>query len=104
MKMAKPILFAAALTAVLTLNTSARAQLRDPPDDGIAASPKLRQMLNEQKKVASPKLSQMLAELKKVGGDSGTRELAANDGITASPKLREQMRDRAPHFQIVTNK
>src|SRR5262245_32497216 len=48
-----PLTIATALAA-LTLTTAANAQYKPVGDDGIAASPKVRQMLNEHKASAVP--------------------------------------------------
>jgi len=118
MKTTNQILLAAAMAAGLALATSATAQ-NNTPGDGIAASPKARQMLNERAMAnvtttasakaccersdlaASPKAGQSLAEQNKccVAPTIGT-VASANDGITASPKLREQLNDRPVKFQI----
>jgi len=123
MKTTNRILLAAAMAAGLALATPATAQ-NNPAGDGITASPKARQMLNERRArvnaaatataaastkaccartdlAASPKASQMLAEQQKCCVAPTTGSVAsANDGITASPKLREQLNERPLKFQI----
>ena len=94
-------------------------------DDGIAASPKVRQMLDEQKAMkhtatapavavnvtrpaddgiaASPKLREQLNERKAVSSSTAVAVSATrvkDDGIAASPKLREQLNERGARFEI----
>ena len=116
------ILSVAAIATALLFVTQAKTQAAN--SDGIAASPKVRQMLNERNAsfsvvatpatptrgdsgylAASPKLSQMLAE--RTGSSAVTSAALASastssldDGIAASPKLREQLRERALAFQV----
>jgi len=121
MKTNKLILLTAVATAAFTLNASAGT------DDGIAASPKYRQQLNERsattatannlvvaapccrdesKVVASPKGAQQLAEsgtamkcaTTKV--DTASTTAPANDGIAASPKHRAQLDESGTPIQI----
>ncbi len=120
MKNLNKVLFAAAIAATMSLANNASAQYKPTGDDGITASPKVRQMLNEREAAtfvasttpsvtityhnpadgvtASPKVLQMLAERKVVVSGAPPTELAVAgyqptgaDGITASPKLREQL-------------
>lgn len=126
MKILNRILFAAATAASLTLASSAFAQYQPVGNDGIAASPKLRQMLNDTSVrvapahasaavagvccednniVASPKVRQTLAAQPKCCGATPKDTLASttaqpNDGIFASPKLRQQLNERPQQFQI----
>jgi hypothetical protein len=61
------------------------------PADGVVASPKLRQVLDERKTVPT-----LAGE-----GKAIVSYQAVNDqGIVASPKLQEQLSGRAPAFQI----
>ena len=114
MKTLSRITLAAAFAAVFTLANNASA-------DGIAASPKVQQMLNERAArsivsapvstvtlqtsgregiTGSPKVLQILAE-RKVSGASETDVVSAGynptgaDGVTASPKLRAQINERS---------
>jgi hypothetical protein len=81
--MKKTILLGIAAVSVFTF--TANAQYHPTGEDGITASPKLRQMLEETKKVVrSP--SATVASV----GYQATRE----DGITASPKLRQLLNER----------
>lgn len=129
MKNLNKVLFTAALAATLSLASNASAQYKPTGDDGITASPKVRQMLNERAAAtrvaattpsvtvtyrnpadgitASPKVRQMLAERKVVVGAAPQTEVAAAgyrptgaDGITASPKLRQQLNERGTQFMI----
>jgi hypothetical protein len=112
-----------ALTAVTTLFVNqARAQYRPAGDDGIAASPKVRAMLNERPRApitgptaeivlkparatydiaASPKVRQMLNETESRTTVPAAPAVAVNhtrpadDGITASPKVRAQLNERS---------
>jgi hypothetical protein len=54
MKKIRIPLMVAATFAALALTTAANAQYKPAGDDGIAASPKVRQMLNERKASAAP--------------------------------------------------
>lgn len=130
MKNLNSILFAAAIAATLSLASNASAQYRPTGDDGITASPKVRQMLNERAAAtrvapatpsvtinyrnpangvtASPKVLQMLAERKVVVSGAPEAEVAASagyrptgaDGVTASPKLRQQLDERSTQIII----
>ncbi|MGH7971050.1 MAG: hypothetical protein ACREIC_20200 [Limisphaerales bacterium] len=123
MKNLNTILFAAALTATFSFASNASAQFKPTTDDGITASPKVRQMLNERAAsrqivsvpavtvtyrnpadgvTGSPKVLQMLAERKVVVSGSPAAEVASAayrptgaDGVTASPKLRAQLGERS---------
>lgn len=116
------IMLVAALAASFSVADNARAQYQPVGDDGIAASPKLREQLNERKHVAnapsttvasagyqatgddgitaSPKLRQMLDERKSVASTPSSAVASVGykptgaDGITASPKLRQQLDER----------
>ena len=129
MKNLNTVLFTAALAATVSLAANASAQLKPAADDGIAASPKVRQMLDEraaaaqatlsapvrvayhtpetQDVTASPKVLQSLAERKGVVSTTPVVEMATTgyrptgaDGITASPKLRAQLDERGPAIII----
>lgn len=130
MKNLNSILVAAAITATFSLANNASAQFKPTTDDGIAASPKVRQMLDERAAAArpalsvpvagviyrtpglegvtaSPKVRQMLAERKVVVSGTPSAEVAATgyrasgpDGITASPKLRQQLDERGTQIII----
>lgn len=88
MKNLNRILALAAFAAVLGLTNNASAQYRGVGDDGIAASPKYRQFLNESGKrmvKGTPSTSATVAS-------AGYRATGV-DGITASPKLRQFIND-----------
>jgi hypothetical protein len=76
------------VTAVAALFiTQARAQYRAVGDDGIAASPKLRQQLNERaRSTTNPQAAPTVA--------SAGYQAVANNGIAASPKLREMLNEQ----------
>ena len=121
--LATAILFAAAFAASLILVSTANAQYKPTGDDGITASPKVRQMLDEKaaaKRVAavapsvtithqkvpdriaaSPAVRQRLAERKFLVNGTSSTEVAAvgyratgADGITASPAVRQKLDER----------
>jgi len=77
---------ATAVAAIFT--TSASAQYRAVGDDGIAASPKVRQALNERKRNAAVTPTS-------TGVASVGYRAVGDDGIAASPKLREQLSQRS---------
>ena len=119
------ILFTAATVASLSLASTALAQYEPVGNDGVAASPKLRQALAdrsvrvgpadasaavagaccENNIVASPKVRQTLpAEPKCCAAPSKDSLVSTtskrNDGIFASPKVRGQLNERPQQFQI----
>lgn len=124
MKNSNKILFVVAVAATFSMVSQASAQYRAVGDDGIAASPKLRQQIDERKKVArtpsttmasvgyraagrdgiaaSPKLRAQLDERRIVLSAPSTTvasvgyQATGRDGITASPKLRQQLDERGP--------
>jgi hypothetical protein len=119
-----------AVTAITTLFVGqARAQFPLAANDGVAASPKVRAMLNERARTtssagvtentaskavrptsdiaASPKVSQMLSETKArttapaAAALAVTQPRTTDDGIAASPKVRAQLNERSnPEIQI----
>ena len=124
MKNLNSILFAAAIAATIGLANNANAQFKPTTGDGIAASPKVRQMLNERAAkarvapatpavtvtygnpgdgvTASPRVRQMLNEQKVVISQTPSTEVAVvgygsrgAEGIAASPKLRQQLNERS---------
>ena len=120
MKNFNKIMLVAALAASFSVVDNVRAQYQPVGDDGIAASPKLREQINERTRAAntpstaaastvyqandgitaSPKLRQMLDERKTVASTPSSAVASAGyrpagaDGITASPKLRQQLDER----------
>ena len=87
------IVIAAATAAVALIATSASAQYRAVGDDGIAASPKVRQMLDERARSAA--VSQTSATT-----SVGYRAVG-DDDIAASPRLRQMMAGR-PRSTVAT--
>lgn len=85
MKNMNRITFAAAVAASLSLIASASAQFKPVEEDGIAASPKIRQMLNERKADANPAPAE--------GGSVGY-QATGRDGITAPPSVRQRLSER----------
>ncbi len=75
----------ATIAAVVAISiTPARAQYRAVGDDGIAASPKLRQQLNERaRSTGNPQTASSVAP--------ASYRAVATDGIAASPKLRAML-------------
>ena len=124
MKNLSNILSVAVLAGMFSLANRVNAQYIG--EDGIAASPKLRQMLNERKSgstttsqsvasvstpsedriALSPRARQMLNESRVVASTSSTAtasagyQLKGEDGITASPKGRQQLNERGAHFMV----
>src|SRR5437879_1690232 len=113
MKNTHCFLIAAAALALFASAGQSRAQYQAVGDDGIAASPKVRAMLNERKArsmspqevtihqaapqttiAASPKVQQMKDEQKRLTATTPAAQETAGyratgaDGITASPKVR----------------
>ena len=129
MKNTKLILIAATV-ALLASTSQSQAQYKAVGDDGIAASPKLRQFLNERGKpmvkgvrstqvvsvgyratgadgiTASPKLRQQIDASRGVWSTPGTvvakvgYRATGDDGITASPKLRQFLDEHKGAYQI----
>ena len=128
MKNLNKILFVAALAATFSLANRASAQYQAVGEDGSAASPKLRQMLNKRQVMAkaastevspashratgkdgiaaSPKLRQLLNERKTVASETSTAvasvgyRAVTEDGIAASPKLREHLDEHGARFMV----
>ncbi len=121
------ILLAATITIVLGPLNHAAAQAQMSGPNGLAASPKVRQMLSERPAksseatvaapvtqarnqrtsalAASPKVQQMMQDnAKSTVADATANVVASNrgnvDGIAASPKVRAQMDERSVRFQI----
>ena len=129
MRNLKKVITVAALAISFGAVSNVRAQYQAVGADGIAASPKLRQQLDERKRVesassttvasvgyqatgedgitASPKLRQMLNEQKSVAGAPSGAVASAGyqptglDGITASPKLRQQLDERNKPWEFL---
>lgn len=118
------VLLATAIAAIFSLSSNASVQYQPTGEDGITASPKIQQQLDERKAAArvvsvapsgsviyrypaegitaSPKVREMLAQQKVVMSPAPLAEVASGpyqatgaDGITASPKLRQQLNERS---------
>ncbi|SRR6266446_1056570 len=125
MKIANRFLLAAAAIALFASAGQSRAQYQAVGDDGIAASPKVRVMLNERKArgmapqqvtihqtapqttiAASPKVQQMkdeqkrLAATPRVAPETAGYRVTGADGITASPKVRAMLEERKQAVEI----
>jgi hypothetical protein len=84
-----------AVTGIAAMFLSqARAQVRTGGGDGIAASPKVRMMLNERA------LSAALRETAPTGTAAGYRAVGG-DGIAASPKLREMLAQQTRNQMVI---
>ena len=83
------------VTAIAALFiTQAKAQYRAVGDDGIAASPKVRQMLNARaRSAATTQAAPAVASV-------GYRAVGA-DGIAASPKVRQALNERERSATVV---
>ena len=112
--------------SLFALAGTAQAQFKPAVDDGIAASPRLRQILDDRHWktaapsdhatayhaattdgiAASPKTRQNLADRGASGNVLPGRSQAVgyaatgSDGITASPKARQMLNERGANFQI----
>lgn len=124
------ILILTAALALLASTSQSKAQYNTVGDDGIAASPKLRQFLSERGKpmvkgarstdvvsvgyratgvdgiTASPKLRQIIDGSRGVWSTPGAvvakvgYRATGDDGITASPKLRQFLDEKKGAYQI----
>ncbi len=92
MKSQYRIVVTAATAAAALALTSARAEYKPVGDDGIAASPKVRQFLNEHPRVAA--VSQVAAT--HTVAASASYRAVGDEHIAASPKFREQLNPRSP--------
>ena len=125
MKNTSRFLVAAAALALFASAGQTKAQSQLSSDDGIAASPKVRQMLEERKAramvapqivvqqtapqdnvAASPKVQQLRNEqMARAYSQPASVETAVykptgSDGITASPKLRSLLNERQQTIEI----
>ena len=124
MRALNQFLFASVITVTLGLACQTNAQYKPTSDDGITASPRVRQQLDERMVAArltapatlvtatrrpagldgiaaSPKVRQMLAERKRAVSGAASFEVTTtgyqatgSDGITASPRLRQRLDER----------
>jgi len=94
MKNLNQILFAAFIATTLSLASQANAQYKINEDDGIAASPRLRQQLNERKASATAAAMTSKNHATTTVASAGYR-VTENDGIAASPKTRQLLDDQA---------
>ncbi len=90
MKITSPLLILVAVIFLLGSAGSSNAQYRPTGDDGITASPKVRQFLNERAVARHSGSNSAVASL------TGTPVYrpVGNDGIAASPKLRQFLAER----------
>lgn len=130
MKNTNLILILTAAVALLASTSQGKAQYRVADNDGIAASPKLRQFLSERGKpmvkgarstevalvgyratgvdgiTASPKLRQFINDSRGVESTPSTviakvgYRATGDDGITASPKYRQFLDEHKGAYQI----
>jgi len=91
MKITKALFMTGLAMAALIPALQARAQYRPIGEDGIAASPRLRQKLNEQT-VGWHSAS--------AGSDNIALNRAPGDGIAASPKVQMQLEERKRNGEI----
>jgi hypothetical protein len=94
MKKMNQILFAAVIAATIGLSTQASAQYNANETDGIAASPRVRQMLNERK-------SSIITSMTVSKNHGATRlaptgtQTVLNDGISAAPRTRQLLSEQS---------
>ena len=124
MKSSNRLLIAAAALALFASAGQIKAQSQAVGDDGITASPKVRQMLNEQKArnvapqqvtinlitsqatiAGSPKVQQMRNErmsepVLQTGTEIAGYRPTGADGITASPKVRQALEESRQTVEI----
>lgn len=92
MKTMNQFLFAATLAAAIGLASTASAQFKPTGDDGITASPKVRQQLNE-RKAAGTVITRVAQPAPATVASFGYRAVG-DDGIAASPKVRQMLNER----------
>lgn len=130
MKNTNMVLILTAVGALLASTSQSNAQYRAVGDDGIAASPRLRQFLDASGKrmvkgtparavasvgyratgrdgiTASPRLRQIIDDSRGVASTGPTvfvnvgYRATGDDGITASPRLRQQLNERNQAFMV----
>jgi hypothetical protein len=84
MKVTNKLFMTGLAMAALIPAFQAHAQYKPTGDDGITASPKLRQRLNEQTKASRSAAA---------SSDNGALNRASSDGVAASPKVRIQLEE-----------
>jgi len=94
MKTLNQILSAAVLVTTISLASNASAQYKINEEDGIAASPRVRQMLNERKASAAVAALASKNHATTTVASAGFR-VTQNDGIAASPKTRQLLNEQA---------
>lgn len=94
MKNLNQILFAAVIATTLSLASQVNAQYKINEDDGIAASPRLRQQLNERKASATAAAIASKNHATATVASAGYR-VTESDGIAASPKTRQLLNEEA---------
>jgi hypothetical protein len=94
MKKMNQILFAAVIATTISLASQANAQYKINEHDGIAASPRLRQQLNEQKASATAAAIASKNHPTTTVASAGYR-VTENDGIAASPKTRQVLNEQS---------
>src|SRR5439155_21721955 len=87
MKKANNLLLLAVATLLLGSASQTNGQYRAVGDDGIAASPKFREMLNKRKAAAGTPTSDSRTA-------SVSYKVLGDDGIAASPKFRQMLNER----------
>src|SRR5437870_3936007 len=85
MKLTKNLLFSTFTCAILSLAGQLQAQYQAVCDDGISASPKMREWLNEQ--------HSRVSVTSEAQGAAGLPD-SSFEGIAASPKLRESLAEQ----------
>lgn len=90
MNKSKHFLFAGVMAVGIGLAANANGQYRTGEDDGIAASPRVRQMLTEQKAKATPAPQQPV----KIDVSTPGKRAGGEVEIAASPRVRQLQNER----------
>jgi hypothetical protein len=99
MKTNTKFLFSVLSSATLLILTSNVQAQSKPDDDGISASPRLRQILNDRRTLINKKSDAQGARKAATDTDRTlTQSKPAKDAIAASPRLRQILDDR--HFSF----
>jgi hypothetical protein len=91
MKATKAIFLLAVLTGTMVGARTASAQFKPMRDDGITASPRARQLLDDQKNRTSGAVSATMGNTVAFASNNPV----VNDGIAASPRVRQMINERA---------